>query len=103
MNLIHSLKHFNLSHIPSSSKVLKTKWFLSDKLVIGAPDKKSRIPDLYCPAILWENMCASFWNNVHFKIQPHLSNNSLMAYFKYTYDSNKWSKFGSFNPQGSSP
>ena len=26
-------------HIPSSSEVLKTKWFLSDKLVIGAPDK----------------------------------------------------------------
>ena len=26
-----------------------------------------------------------------------------MSYFKYTYDSNNWSKFGSFNPQGSSP
>ena len=90
-------------HIPPSSEVLKIKRFLSDKLVIGAPDKNSGIPDLYCPAILWENMRASFWNNVHFKIQPHLSNNSLMSYFKYTYDSNNWSKFGSFNPQGSSP
>ena len=33
-----------LPHIPSSSEVLKTKRFLSDKLVIGAPDKNTGIP-----------------------------------------------------------
>ena len=38
--------------IPTAFEVQKTKRFLSDKLILGAPDKNSGVPDLYCPSII---------------------------------------------------
>ena len=91
------------SNIPSTPQVLKAKRFLSDKLILSAPDKNSGIPDLYCPTILWENMRSSFWCNIHFQKQPHLSEQSILSYFKYTFDANNWNLYGSFNVHGSAP
>gem|GEM_PF-1487133 len=90
-------------HIPTSSQVQKVARFLSGKLVLGAPDKNAGIPDLYCPSILWDHMYTSFWNNIHFQKQPHLSNETLFQHFKFTYESKNWSNIGSFNYQGSAP
>ena len=48
-------------------------------------------------------MYTSFWNNIHFQKQPHLSNETLFQHFKFTYESKNWSNIGSFNYQGSAP
>ena len=47
---------YPLPLIPTTAQVLQAKHFLSQKLVLSAPDKSSGISDLYCPSILWKEM-----------------------------------------------
>ena len=89
--------------IPTTAQVLKVKHFLSQKLVLSAPDKNSGIPDLYCPSILWKEMHTSFYSNINFQRQPHLSTECVLQHFKYTFDSKNWHSIGFFNMKGSLP
>jgi hypothetical protein len=89
--------------IPTTAQVLKVKHFLSQKLVLSAPDKNSGIPDLYCPSILWKEMHTSFYSNINFQRQPYLSIKCVLQHFKYTFDSKNWHSIGFFNMKGSLP
>ena len=101
MILIHFHK---ISKIPPTcSQILQTRNALGRNLVLGIPDKNSGIPDLYCPSILWKDMYTSFYTNPNFQRQHHLSEQAVLQHFKYTYEANGWSIFGSFREHGSVP
>ena len=94
---------YPLPLVPTTAQVLQAKHFLSQKLVLSAPDKNSGISDLYCPSILWKEMHTTFYCNINFHRQPHLSTECVLQHFKYTFDSKKWCSIGTFNIKGSLP
>ena len=59
--------------IPTTAQVLKVKHFLS------------------------------FYSNINFQRQPHLSTECVLQHFKYTFDSKNWHSIGFFNMKGSLP
>ena len=58
---------------------------------------------IYCPALLWNDMLNCFWNNNNFQIHLHHTPDSILLFFKFTYDHQGWASVGRYFTHGSLP
>ena len=108
LNIIQEFDNFpntfsSSTSLPTISEVRHTSKTLGQYLVLSSPDKNAGIPDIYCPALLWNDMLNCFWNNNNFQIQPHHTPDSSLSFFKFTYDHQGWASVGRYFTHGSLP
>jgi len=65
LNIIQEFDNFpntfsSSTSLPTISEVRHTSNTLGQYLVLSSPDKNARIPDIYCPALLWNDMLNCF-------------------------------------------